>query len=395
MMAFTNSHLSFSRISRFEQCPLSFKLSYIDRLPVSQPLPEPLRFGKVVHAALEQFYRDLIEQKHDGPLPEARLLFGFGEAWKREGLQGLNLFTEGALMLGDYARRQHHVVAANVLAVEQEFLLQAGPFTVLGYIDRVDRLDDETIEVIDYKTNRQLFSREEVDGSLQLALYEIAARRIWPWAKRVKLTFEMLRHGLQQHTSRTPEQLEATLRYVEAMGRATEEAESFPARLGAHCATCDQRANCPAYADALRGKRSTIAADPHELEAVAREREEVARLSKILFARKNELDDVLRHHLRERDELVLAGTRYTLTPTTTAVHYPTGRTLKVLQDRAALPVVELLERLLIIDRDALDALVRSLARDLDRPTHLLLRAELEALAERTVSPRLTANEIRR
>ena len=45
-------------------------------------------------------------------------------------------------------------------------------------------------------------------------------------------------------------------------------------------------------------------------------------------------------------------------------------------------------------RDALDALVRSLARDLDRPTHLLLRAELEALTERTVSPRFTAKEIR-
>jgi hypothetical protein len=103
---------------------------------------------------------------------------------------------------------------------------------------------------------------------------------------------------------------------------------------------------------------------------------------------------VLRHHLRERDDLVLAGTRYTLTPTTTAVRYPTGRTLKVLQERTAVPVVELIERLLIIDRDALDALVRSTAKDLDRPTHLLLRAELEALAERTVSPRFTAKEIR-
>jgi hypothetical protein len=179
------------------------------------------------------------------------------------------------------------------------------------------------------------------------------------------------------------------------MGRATEEAESFPARLGAHCATCDQRANCSAYAEALQGKRSEVGANVRDLEAVAREREEVARLSKIFFARKNELDDVLRHHLRERDELVLAGTRYTLTPTTTAVRYPTGRTLKVLQERTAVPAAELIERLLTIDREALDALVRSTAKDLDRPTHLLLRAELEALAERTVSPRFTAKEIRR
>ena len=30
-MAFTNTHLSFSRLQRFEQCPLSFKLHYIDQ----------------------------------------------------------------------------------------------------------------------------------------------------------------------------------------------------------------------------------------------------------------------------------------------------------------------------------------------------------------------------
>ena len=30
-MAFRNEHLSFSRLQRFEQCPLSFKLHYIDK----------------------------------------------------------------------------------------------------------------------------------------------------------------------------------------------------------------------------------------------------------------------------------------------------------------------------------------------------------------------------
>ena len=37
---------------------------------------------------------------------------------------------------------------------------------VLGFIDRVDWIDDETVEVIDYKTNHQLFTRDEVDTSL-------------------------------------------------------------------------------------------------------------------------------------------------------------------------------------------------------------------------------------
>ena len=31
MTRYTNEHLSYSRLSRFEQCPLSFKLHYIDK----------------------------------------------------------------------------------------------------------------------------------------------------------------------------------------------------------------------------------------------------------------------------------------------------------------------------------------------------------------------------
>lgn len=391
-MSFTNAHLSFSRLHRFEQCPKSFQLAYIERRPVEGPVPEPLRFGKAVHAALEHLYREVITQEHVGDLDASRLAALYAEAWKREGLQGLALFTEGTQMLDAYAQRS--VDFHNILGVEQEFRLQVGPFTVLGFIDRVDRLDDETIEIVDYKTNRQLFTREEVDGSLQLALYEIAARRIWPWAKKVKLTFEMLRHGLRQSTSRTPEQLGATLRYVETMGHVTEEASDFPARIGSHCATCDQRSNCLAYADALRGQQTTGRASVHDLEAVGREREEVARLSKILFARKNELDALLRQHLAEHDELVLGSTRYTLTPATTAVRYPVRRTLRVLQERTGRPLEELIDGVGSIDRDGLEALVRATAKDLDRPIHLLLRAELEALAERDVSPRFTAKEIR-
>lgn len=90
-----------------------------------------------------------------------------------------------------------------------------------------------------YKTNRANFTREEVDDSLQLTLYEVAARRIWPWATKVRLSFAMLRHGLRMTTSRTPEQLEAALSYAETLGKMTEESKAFPARLSTNCAYCD------------------------------------------------------------------------------------------------------------------------------------------------------------
>ncbi|MFI5245927.1 MAG: RecB family exonuclease, partial [Gemmatimonadales bacterium] len=208
---FRNQHLSYSRVSRFEQCPLSFKLQYIDKR-ASEP-GMPLRFGKVVHAALEAIYREVIANEHTGTLDEDRAVALLSDAWANDQLIGLSEFAEGATLIREFVRAQGVVDHRDVLAAEQEFRVSAGRFEVLGFIDRIDRLADDSVEIIDYKTNRQLFTREEVDSSLQMSLYEVAVRQKWPWVKRVKLTFAMLRHGVRLSTTRTPEQLSAALTY--------------------------------------------------------------------------------------------------------------------------------------------------------------------------------------
>ncbi|MBM4356214.1 MAG: PD-(D/E)XK nuclease family protein, partial [Deltaproteobacteria bacterium] len=282
----------------------------------------------------------------------------------------------------------HH----DILAVEKEFRLPVGPFTVLGYIDRVDRVDDETVEVLDYKTNRLLFTRDEVDSSLQMSLYHLAARQLWPWAKKVKLTFLMLRHGLRMTTERSPEQLEAAMRYVETVGRMTEEATEFPPRLNSNCVWCDHRSKCPAYAEALKGKRDFVCENTDDLPAVAREREEVARLVKILSDRKAELEGVLKTHLQEHDELVLAGTRYRMF-NTAKTEYPLEPTVETIEKATGMERASLVARLAAVDKKALDALLKELAGRLDKPKLMLLKAELEAAATISYSPRFWAKAV--
>ena len=389
-MNFRNEHLSYSRLTRFEQCPLSFKLHYIEKRQAEPGTP--LRFGKLMHAVLERLLSEVIDDERSGPLSEARALEMLREAWAAEGLTGLDLFQEGIDILKTFVRDQGALDHQDVLAIEREFTLPVGPFTVLGFIDRVDRVDDETVEVIDYKTNHQLFTRDEVDTSLQMSLYEVAVRRLWPWAKKVKLTFWMLRHGVRQETTRTEEQLADALAYVETLGRQTETATAYPARLNTNCSYCDHRKQCPAYADALKGKREFIVEDLADLEGVAREREEVARLAKALYARKEELEDILKAQLKERDELVLGGVRYRMFATT-SLDYPLEPTLSLLADATGLSRDEVLGKLGAIDKKSLDALLKSLGKKLDKPRVSLLKAELEAHADKRMSPRLWAKEV--
>ena len=387
---FKNQHLSYSRLSRFETCPLSYRLHYIEKQQAEPGLP--LRFGKTIHAVLERLIKEVVDDERTGPLSEERAIELYREAWGAEQLTGMDVFAEGLAILRRFIAEQGVVDHRDVLAIEKEFRLPVGPFEVLGFIDRVDWIDDETVEVIDYKTNHQLFTRDEVDTSLQMSLYEVAVRRLWPWARKVKLTFWMLRHGLRQETTRTPEQLADALAYVETLGRQTETATEYPARLNTNCSYCDHRKQCPAYADALKGRREFIVEDLADLEGVAREREEVARLAKALYARKEELEDILKAQLKERDELVLGGVRYRMFATT-SLDYPLEPTLSLLADATGLSRDEVLGKLGAIDKKALDALLKSLGKKLDKPRVSLLKAELEAHADKTHSPRFWAKEV--
>ncbi|MDF1524155.1 MAG: PD-(D/E)XK nuclease family protein, partial [Trueperaceae bacterium] len=233
---------------------------------------------------------------------------------------------------------------------------------------------------------------EEVDTSLQMSLYHLAARQLWPWAKKVRLTFDMLRHDIRMTTERDEEQLAAARAYVETMGRMTEEAREFPARLNSNCVYCDHRQDCPTYAAALRGERTVVCEDLEDLELVAQEREEVARLAKVLYARKRELEGVLKSRLEDQDELVLGGVRYRMF-NAASKEYPLERTLSALASATGESPEALLAQVGSIDKKSLDALVKKLAKSIGKDRVTLLKAELDAIAEKRFSQRFWAKEV--
>lgn len=389
-MAFANTHLSFSRLQRFEQCPLSFKLHYIDKRKAEPGVP--LRFGKAVHSVLETLVGEAIATRTTGPLSEARVVELWGQAWAQADLVGVDLFAEGLAMLKQFVRDEGVLEPTTVLAIEKEFRLQIGGFTVLGFMDRVNCIDDETIEVVDYKTNHQLFTRDEVDASLQMSLYELAVRQICPWAKNVRLTFWMLRHGLKQTTSRTADDLEAAKAYVATLGRQTETAMAFPARLHSGCTYCDHRAACPAYAEVLDGSREIVRDGLASIEQVAAERERVATRVRILQSHKAELEKAIKAHLKDRSELVVGGVRYAMF-NVTSVNHPLASTVRILSEAMDRAPDEITQEIAVVDNDALKRLVTSLGSVLPKPRLALLRAELDANAEKSFSPRFWAKEV--
>lgn len=133
---------------------------------------------------------------------------------------------------------------ATPLFVEAEFYWRVGPGYLHGFIDRIQRCSDGTIELIDFKTSRAASTEAEARESLQLLIYALAAREVYKVElDRLSLVYPRLNHRVT--VSFTDEELRAArMAIVNLMERArTATYEEVDTR---HCQVCDYRLICPA-----------------------------------------------------------------------------------------------------------------------------------------------------
>jgi CRISPR/Cas system-associated exonuclease Cas4 (RecB family) len=385
-----NQHLSVSRLKLFEQCPAAYAFRYVQKVEQGDKAEAP-EFGSLLHEVLEQLFDKVVREEHSGSLSEESALQIYRDLWASYRLDGLELYQQGATILREFVRRSPPVNHFSVLAVEQEFNIRIGEFLVNGFMDRVDKVDDETIRILDYKSNRILFSREEVDTDMQMSIYGIAAREIWPWAKNFEFAFHMLRHNSLIATRRTVEQLEDCADYVVALGRHSEEMVEFPARLNSNCCYCDYRNICSEYKRALAGKVEKLAYQQSDIASVALAREQAHKLAKLLYARKRELEDILRAQLEHEDELIVpeAKMKYRFLSVAKETKYPLEPTLALLVKYTGRTHEELTREVLKVDPKKLEAQIEKM-KATGSSRAKVLEVELEHVAVKVMEPRFDA-----
>ena len=97
---------------------------------------------------------------------------------------------------------------------EQEFLIESSDpeYLIRGYIDKHAFYDNgDTIKIIDYKTSKKRFKKNELDGNPQAMMYSLATKTLWPDVKKTIFNFLFLKPDLQdkpiQELEFTDEQL--------------------------------------------------------------------------------------------------------------------------------------------------------------------------------------------
>ncbi len=243
-MIFSNS-----RLSCFEQCPQKFRYRYIDKIKTETEESIEAFLGKRVHESLEKLYHDLRLEKLRS-LEE--MLEFFNSRWDKNWSDKIlmvrtkNPETQkcmGIKFLADYYNRHSPFNHSRTIGLEMPIKLSLNGFKINGFIDRLS-LADDTIEIHDYKTSSRLPPVEHLERDRQLALYAMAAKEMFPFAKETNLVWHFLAFDREVRLIADEKQLEqvkhSTISLIEKI---TSEKE-FPAKQSALCPWCEFQKVC-------------------------------------------------------------------------------------------------------------------------------------------------------
>ena len=248
---------SYSRLETFEKCKLKFKYRYIDEIIPEVPKSIEAHLGTIVHETLEWLYKKVMGKT----TPQIDdVILHYAEKWAEEYdsempivnkfMKEKDYFDKGVKFLIDYYFK-HQPFGENTIATEKKVeikLDELGEKKLVGFIDRlVHNLEENEIEIHDYKTANTFPSRGDLEKNRQLALYSIAIKEEFGKEKNISLIWHYLAHNQKVCIKKTNEQLENLKREVIELINKIESTKSFPPTFSRLCDWCEYKNTCDAW----------------------------------------------------------------------------------------------------------------------------------------------------
>jgi RecB family exonuclease len=165
--------ISYSQLDTFRRCPHRYYLRHVIGLP-GLPQSSAAQFGTSFHEAIALEAR----ARRRGEAISAATV----RDWVAAGDHGAEPPLREAASTVDPVTTYLQAVdrRAEPLLIEEAFTLRLDDVVLNGVLDRVHRLPDGEVEIVDYKTDRHARTEEQVRAGLQLQIYALACREAFP-----------------------------------------------------------------------------------------------------------------------------------------------------------------------------------------------------------------------
>ena len=233
---------SVSQFNTYNRCPRIYRYSYVFRIPT--PAKPYFDFGSTIHKVCEELTKDIMDGKEVSIELALRYLDAY---WKNEGYSSeteeQQAKEESKQILQTFLDEQSQM-KSKIVALEKKFIIKIGDYSVLGYIDRIDQDGDDYI-IFDYKTAKEVTSKNKLKEDIQLLTYDLAVQDIFKKRpKQVGLWF--LRKNKKVMVEPNDEDIESIKKQVlETIKNIID--EDYTPTPGWVCGNCDYKLLCDAW----------------------------------------------------------------------------------------------------------------------------------------------------
>jgi len=233
-------YVNYTQISAYQACPLKYKYAYVIKIPIQPNFA--LTFGNSIHGTLRDFHT---EEIFKGNVSFERLLELYEKNWDGTGYldpkQREQRFLSGQKFLKDYYKKEKGV-GKKIIELEKTINLKLAGVKFSGRVDRIDRLEGNKVEIIDYKTGK-VKEQKDVDKDLQTSLYAWGVRETLKYEPEI-LTLYFVEDVQKVSSRKTLEQIKEQVAKAEEVVEIMKSGD-FTATPGKHCDWCDYKNICP------------------------------------------------------------------------------------------------------------------------------------------------------
>lgn len=259
--------ISYSQLQTYRRCPKQYEYASVKK--VSRPISEGESFGSSIHNALKKWgeleiskttpadtKKQLLLFTEAAPPPGAELtLATLLQCWRQcfiaEGYKN-RAEMDAALLRGERALKNFYEwwskKPRTVIAIEKSFKFTVPGHEHLTLTGRFDRMERSAggITIIDFKSTAPR-PPEELITDLQLSLYALAAKQIWPEPVEKLILLSITEDQVtEQATVRTENQLADAITSIRLIHERIDQ-KDFVATPGVQvCSHCPYRDICPA-----------------------------------------------------------------------------------------------------------------------------------------------------